>query len=306
MSATQNIYSTIWKANRGNETNALYSLDVNCYPGCANGKTLQYWPGQYSSLFASASVGSSNYHAAQLMLRHPKKNGVTFDVNYTLSKSMDLGSDTEVNQSAYAVIRDAWNPRKNYGVSEFDTRHLLTADWIIDIPTGKNQRFFAGGNNLINMLIGGWSVTGIARVSSGLPFSVRDDGWTTNWEFSSTMVQTAPIKMRKHINAVGAPTVFDNATAARAALRYPYPGEAEQRNRFRGDGYFDIDSGVHKTITFFGHYKFDIAVEAYNITNSVRFDPHSIDMYADDSQFGTYGSSLSTPRLLQFSGRFSF
>jgi hypothetical protein len=307
MSATQNIYSSVWRAARGNETAALYDMDVYCKPGCANGKTLQYWPGQYSSLFATASVGSSSYNAGQFILRHPMKNHASFDFSYTYSKSQDLGSDTEVNQSIYAVVRDAWNPKKNYAVSDFDTRHLVTGNWVLKIPTGKNEHWLANRGVLIDKLVGGWTFAGIARLSSGLPFTViNGTGWTTNWEFASSMVQTAPIHMRKHINSNGVPQLFDNPSAALKAMRTPYPGEAEQRNKFRGDGYFDVDAGLHKVVAFHERYTLDIAAEAYNISNSARFDPHSLDYVSTDTEFGVYSSMLVSPRRLQFSGRFSF
>ena len=47
--------------------------------------------------------------------------------------------------------------------------------------------------------------------------------------------------------------MFDNVAAINngvmngSPIRLPYPGEAGERNNFRGDGYFDIDSGLAKT-----------------------------------------------------------
>lgn len=74
------------------------------------------------------------------------------------------------------------------------------------------------------MLIGGWNLSGIARFASGLPFSVYDeDGWVTNWEYSSNMVNTGPIKMRKHQDANGSEQTFDDPITARANMRDPYP-----------------------------------------------------------------------------------
>ncbi|SRR5579883_393266 len=307
MSATQNIYTSIWRGAAGNETAALYDLDVYCQPGCAHGRKLQYWPSQYSSLFVKSSVGVSSYNAGQFILRHPMKNNVSFDVSYTYSKSLDLGSDTETNSSLFSVVRDSWDPHKNYGVSDFDTRHLLTGDWVLKIPTGKNEHFLANHGVLVDKLVGGWTFTGIARLSSGLPFMIMNGtGWTTNWEIASTMIQTAPITIRKHINSNGVPQVFDNPTTALKAMRNPYPGEAEQRNHYRGDGYFDVDAGLHKVLTFRERYRLDVAAEAYNVSNSARFDPESIDRVSTDSQVGVYGSMLVSPRRFQFSGRFSF
>jgi hypothetical protein len=91
-------------------------------------------------------------------------------------------------------------------------------------------------------------------------------------------------------------------------IRLPYPGEAGDRNNFRGDGYFDIDSGLAKTfkITESQGIKFDR--EVFKVTNSARFDTNPI--YLGDSlttgNLGNYSATLSKPRVMQFSLRYDF
>jgi hypothetical protein len=96
-SATQNIYDNEWQYARGNETAALYDLDVQCTMGCPNNQPGRYWPLQYSSLFVTTSNGTSSYNAGQFVLRHPMKNNIQIDLSYTYSKSLDIGSDSESN-----------------------------------------------------------------------------------------------------------------------------------------------------------------------------------------------------------------
>jgi hypothetical protein len=313
MSATQNIYSSLWQYVRGNETAALQCLDIapSCYPGTAQ-KIGRYWPLQYSSLYATTSNGTSNYHAAQVILKHPMKRGVQFDVSYSFSKSFDLGSDSESDSIntlyQYGFLLDAWNPRKNYAVSDFDTKHLLTADWVLQLPYGHGQAFGGSSGRLANSLFGGWNLSGIYRVSSGLPFGISDgDGWSTNWEWESYQVQVAPIKMRQHLNDNGAPQAFDDPTAAQAALRDPYPGEAGQRNHFRGNGYMDLDTGLHKAFPITERWNAQLGWEVFNVTNSARFDVHSMDTGSTDgAQMGVYSSTFTSARRMQLSGRIEF
>ncbi|HVG26718.1 MAG TPA: carboxypeptidase regulatory-like domain-containing protein [Acidobacteriaceae bacterium] len=329
-SATQQIYSDEFNPDggynvRGNETELIADLDIFCQYGCPGTHYGRYWPLQYSSLFATGSNGTSNYNSAQVILRHPMSHDVQFDISYTLSKSMDLGSDTESNPSgqtgadgvstSYGMLLDAFNPRKNYAVSDFDTRHLLTADWVLGAPFGHGQRFGGGSSRLMDALIGGWSVSGIVRASSGLPWGIYSGaGWGTNWQWQSAMVQTGPIKMRKHLDVHGSPQVFDDPLQALANLRTPYPGEIGQRNQFRGDGYFNMDSGVHKTVHVSERVGLQLAWEVFNVTNTPRFDVHSLDSEStDDTQLGVYGALLgsgaggsSPARRMQLSGRIEF
>ena len=226
-SATQNIYNDLWQYVRGNETAALDDLDIYCYPGCG-GQIGRYWPLQYSSLFVTSSNGTSSYNAGQIILRHPMKHDLQLDLSYTFSKSMDLGSDSEGNTTAagtsYGFILDSFNPRKNYAISDFDTAHILTADWVLRLPVGRGQALGGNSSHLVDSIIGGWNLAGIARLSSALPFGVSDgDGWSTNWEWESYEVQTGPIKMRKHQTQAGSEQVFDDPAKARANMRDSYP-----------------------------------------------------------------------------------
>jgi hypothetical protein len=310
-SATQNIYTDLWQYVRGNETAALNSMDEDCYPGCG-GQIGRYWPLQYSSLYVTASDGTSNYNALQMILRHPMKNNIQFDLSYTLSKSLDLGSDTEGNTTgsgyAYGFLIDGFNPRKNYSVSDFDTRHLLTADWVLKLPVGTGQRFLGNSNHLVDAVIGGWDFSGIARVSSGLPFGLNDgDGWSTNWEYEGYQVQTGKVNVKKTTRSDGTPFAFDPAPITGVNMRDPYPGEAGERNFYRGDGYFNVDAGLHKVIKLGEKYSFSLAGEVFNVSNSVRFDVHSIDTGSTDgAQLGAYSTALTQYRRMQFSGRFDF
>ncbi|HUX46111.1 MAG TPA: hypothetical protein VMV57_15305, partial [Terracidiphilus sp.] len=261
------------------------------------------------------------YNAGQLTLRHPMSHGLQMDFSYTYSKSIDMGSDTErsnefgttaANTGAFSEILNTWKPYLNRGPSDFDTRHLITADWVYQMPFGRGKRMLGNSGGVLEALVGGWQLTGISRWTSGMPFSFFEPGWTTDWQIESYGVQTAPIKMRRHLDANGDPQFFDNPDAINNGLstgspeRLPYPGEAGQRNNFRGDGYFNVDSGLDKTwkLGELGTLKF--AWEVYNVTNSVRFDPASIGSGLTGGNLGVAGSLLTVPRRMQFSMRYDF
>jgi hypothetical protein len=200
----------------------------------------------------------------------------------------------------------------NRGSSDFDTRHLITGDWVYSLPFGRGKAVLGTSNGLLDGFIGGWQWSGITRWSSGLPFSLTEPGWTTDWQIESFAVTTAPVKMHRHLDANGNPQFFDNPTAINSGVytgspvRLPYPGEAGERNNFRGDGYFNTDSGLSKTwkIREYGNLKF--AWEVYNVTNSVRFDPAFIGSGLTGGNLGIASSLLTVPRRMQFSLRFDF
>ncbi len=318
LTATQNIYNNLWKYVLGNETAALYSLDILCQPGCG-GQTGRFWSQQYSSLYSWASIGVSNYNGGQLKLRHAMSHGLQFEFSYTYSKSLDMGSDdersmfstgTNVSGSAFGAILNAWNPRANYAPSDFDVRHLITANWVLELPMGRGQAIAGGASPIVNSLIGGWQLAGVARWTSGLPFSVISGaGWGTNWDEKSGMVQTGPIQTGAYLSANGTPQAFADPSAALANLRNPYPGEAGARNNFRGDGYFGVDGSLSKCWKVHDQGSLKFAWEVFNVTNSVRFDVNpltSLQNTTTSGEFGVYGATLTRPRIQQFSVRYSF
>lgn len=322
-SATQAIYTNEWAPYRAQygATTSLSDIDFYCGYGCPAGWQSHFWQDQFSSLYALSSIGMSYYNSGQLTVRHPMSHGLQMDFSYTFSQSIDYGSDTErssefgtytANNGSISAILNTWKPNLNRAVSDFDTRHLITADWVYQLPFGRGKMVLGSSNHLLDGLIGGWQLSGLNRWSSGLPFSLTEPGWTTDWQEESYGVVTAPVKMRRHFDANGEPQFFDNPDAINngiatgGPIRLPYPGEAGQRNNFRGDGYFDIDSGLDKSwkIRELGSLKF--AWEVYNVTNTVRFDPAWIGSGLTGGNLGIASVLLTQPRRMQFSLRLDF
>jgi hypothetical protein len=318
-SATQAIYTNEWAPYRyqDGETTALADLDFYCAYTCPQGT--KFWQSQFSSLYAWDSIGMSYYNAGQVTLRHPLSHGLQADFSYTLSKSIDMGSDTERaseigSNGSFSNIINTWNPSLNRGVSDFDTKHLITFDWLYRLPFGRGQMFANSSNRLVEELIGGWQWSGVNRWTSGLPFSVNAPGWGTDWQIESFAIRTGPVKIRKHLDQNGAPQVFDNVAALNngvtngSPIRLAYPGEAGERNAYRGDGYFDLDSGLAKTFRITESQGVKFAWEVFNVTNSARFDvnPISFGTTLTTGNLGNYSALYTKPRVMQFSLRYDF
>ena len=335
-SATQAIYSDEWAPFRSilGATTALADIDFFCFSGsegipynCPSNHVSRFWQDQFSSLYAQNTIGMSYYNAGQITLRHPSSHGLQLDVSYTYSRSIDYGSDAERgvsfgqsndggNAFVTSSILNTWKPYLNKGVSDFDTTHLLTVDWVYQLPFGKGKAFAGGAGPILNALIGGWQSSGIFRTTSGLPFSLGEAGYTTDWELGSygVTVDKSQVKAHKMFLSGGTPQYFANATAINDGVpngtpeRLPYPGEAGERNTFRGDGYIDLDSSLTKTwgLGKYGGLKF--AWEVYNVTNTVRFDPLYISGTLTTGTLGEATQELTDQayRHMQFSLRYDF
>lgn len=322
--ATQSMYELFY-CNTGpgtfGESNALFTADVFCFPACStiNGQTqpFNYYLKQFSALYAWSSIGSSNYNAGEFSLRSKPKHGVQFDFNWTYSKSIDLGSDAEraPNFGGISAIVNTWNPGQFRAPSDFDIRHSLNSNWIAELPFGRGRHFGNGWNRFTDTLLGGWELSGVARWSSGLPFSISNGSavnpgpFPTNFQLSGNAVAIGALPTTGVVpsGASGDPNVFLQGGAATAAFRNAYPGESGTRNNLRGPGFFGVDAGVNKTFAINERNSLRFSAYAFNLTNSVRFDVNSIrNNQPDQSTFGKFTGTLSTSRRLEFVLRYTF
>jgi hypothetical protein len=321
-SATQAIYTNEWAPYRSQygATTSLADIDFFCVYGCPDGYQSKFWQDQFSSLYSLSSIGKSTYNAAQWTLRHPMSHGLQLDVNYTFSKSIDWGSDAERNteftgQVSNSDIINTWKPYLNKGVSDFDATNLITIDWVYQLPIGKGKALFGATNSIVNALIGGWQSSGIYRQTSGLPFSLFEPGWTTNWQIESYGVVTDPsLHAKKYFDSTRTPhylnaNAINTGLSSGSPIRLPYPGETGQRNNFRGDGYLDLDSGLTKSWAFGRYGALKFAWEVYNVTNTNRFDPITINVALTNPSLGIANGLIGgngAPRRMQFALRYDF
>lgn len=223
-----------------------------------------------------------------------------------------------------AFVLNPLRQRDSYSLSDFDTRHVINANWLYQLPFGKGRQFGNGAGKWKDALIGGWQLGGIFRWNSGLPFNNLIDlaGWATNWNLRSSVVRTAPITTSFTRNgAGGTPNIFSNLELLRTSVRPARPGETGDRNIFTGASFSQLDMNLGKTFDMpwkEGH-KLQFRWEVFNALNMQHLDENSVAAYSispPDPFFGV-PSTLSggtgsitamkgIPRRMQFVFRYSF
>jgi len=281
---------------------------------------------QYGALTSFGSIANSNYNGATFSLRQRFGETLSYDFNYTWSKSFDLASGLQSGGSyGSQFILNALRPHDNYAFSDFDVRHSINANFIFQLPLGRGRTFFRDMNKYANVVLGGWQLAGIFRFNSGLPLSSPFDGnqWATNWNVQSNGTTINPLTLVANRSTRNA---FTNPQAALNSFRNARPGETGQRNNFRQPGYSTLDLGLSKSFTmpWNENHKLAIRWEVINVMNYQYFnaDNFTTDTYAlgldpqlntvtKDNQgnplFGQiYTSIQGNPRRMQFGLRYSF
>jgi len=335
VTATQAMYD-LFCSYKGNETTALEFADFpgifsnTCYPACSvsnGGNGFAYYSPQYSSLYGWWSNGNSGYNGLQLSLIRRMTHGLQFDLNYTYSRSIDAGSDAErVNQfegGGFGQVINSFSPKQLQGPSDFNNTHQFNANWVWELPFGRGKYFGSGMGRLANGVVGGWTLSGLWRWTSGYPFSVSSGfGWATNFELQSNAILTGPkpttgsfIPNPQTTDTCLAPTVpasvFQHPCAALGAFRQSFPGESGERNNLIGPGSFDVDMALSKSWNITESKAVKFTWETFNVSNTPRFDVGTMQIngnnaLANSSNFGTFSSTLSQYRVMEFAARFSF
>jgi hypothetical protein len=102
------------------------------------------------------SAGNSNYHALWATLNKQLSKGFQILASYTYSKSLDYNS---LSTGESYVLQNAYNPRGDYGPSEFDVRNRFVASGFYSLPFTANR------------LISGWQLGVITQAQSGNPLN---------------------------------------------------------------------------------------------------------------------------------------
>jgi hypothetical protein len=280
---------------------------------------------QYSALMAMRSIGKASYHAMQWTVRKRFSGGVQFDANYSWSKSIDWGSVVE-NQLALpgtggwtttGLIVNAWMPRQNIAVSDWDIRHQFNMNGIFEIPVGRGKRFGTSMGKALDAVVGGWQLAGVWRWTSGLPTYVYNGrAWPTEWNLAGYGTPTGPLQTKMGafknapgIDGNGGPNIFRDPQKALDSFAFTLPGETGARNSIRGDGLFSLDGSLNKRfiMPYSEKHSLQFRWEVFNVTNSVSFDPDSATNFLTiGGSFGKYTGEIVEPRVMQFGLRYEF
>ena len=330
LTATQGVY-TKYLASGGDWTTALLNVDANCSPSCSKLGPYSMWNSQYAALYAFRSIGRGNYNGMHITLRKAFSHGVQFDFNYSWSKCEDLGSSPEAIGAVdpQGSIYNGFSQYLNKSVCDYDITHIFSTLGVFELPFGKGKPFLGNANKFVDGLVGGWQVSTVLTADSGLPVSVQNGvGFPTVWDFWGFATQTSALPAQqtsKNASSAvpgtpGGPNIFSDPATALGAFSPTIAGQIGSRNIIRGQGPFSLDLGLSKRFHLFTYkdqpHTLQIRAEAFNISNSVRFDPNSqgdvnsgdggIMSLADPNKFGQYTTTFGSPRVFQFSARYEF
>ncbi len=240
---------------------------------------------------------NSNYHSLQVSAITRFSANSSVRLSYTWSKILtNAGLDTSAPQNLY-------DRRAEYGLGPFDRRHILTINYVYQLPWMRDQKGFAGH------ILGGWEVSGITTVNSGLALTVTSSNGfdpaglgILGASFSgprpdrvSDPNQNAPHTLTQWFN----PSAF-----AEVPTGVNRPGNSG-RGVVTGPGFSRWDFSLLRNIKVREGMRFQFRAEVFNIFNHTNFATVGTAFAAGSTTFGTVTATRDA-RVAQLALKFYF
>ena len=266
-----------------------------------------------------APNSDSHYSALQATLAHRFSRGLYFQSAYTYAKSIDNVSTASV--AFITRVNDQVDPRASRGLSDFDRRHRFVSSAVYELP------FFSTSRGVTKAVLSGWETSPVIILQSGTPFSMWDPagGGAYNLASPSSTAEFSPGygcangassgSVTSRISNWVNPAAFSPDPTAPVGT----PGTVEgtvygntPRNCITGPHQRNVDLTMGKTFALTEQQNLRFRADFFNLFNHPSF--------ANPSVFnggGAVGSSegtgeapitsvIGTPRLIQFSLKYSF
>jgi hypothetical protein len=284
----------------------------------------------YFAIDAIAPIFNANYNSLQAKVTKHFAGKTYVDANFTWSRNL-----TNSQADTSGAIQNIYNINGDYGRAAVDRKLILSLDGVWEEPFFKQQK------GLIGRALGGWEVSAIYAVNSGLPLTISASGGSqinynlpggvasiynnaTNGgtmtdnaglsAFGSTMAglrpnqigdpNTAPAGIKIHnkaFNNSSKPWFYTGAFAA-PSLSSDTPGTA-RRGTVNGPGFSRVDLGIFRNIRIYDRLTFQFRAEAFNALNHTNVQ--SVGTTATSSTFGQV-TGYRDPRIVQFASKVTF
>ena len=108
------------------------------------------------------SEGTSRYDGGQLLISKRLSQGISASLSYTYSRTIE-----RVN------YRNGQETQPEKMVADWDTPQSLQLHGVYELPFGQGRHFLASSPKPVRYLVGGWELSGISRLQSGLPMTMN-------------------------------------------------------------------------------------------------------------------------------------
>ena len=245
----------------------------------------------------------SNYNALQVTLRHTGHIWTAL-VGYTFGRSFD-------DSSAMTDYANPFDAKLTYGLSSYNIDHNFVASYEVHLPFAA-----LSDNRAVKQFVGGWSVSGITHLYSGVPVSLSDsEDYSLTGASGVDFPYYTPGDVRKgqHNPRVKPAQPYFNTSlftpeGKECSVKtncYGKPGNS-MRRFFSGPGTQYTDLAVLRNFQIRERNVVQFRLEAFDFTNHANFAAPNGSVTA--STFGeiTAAAGSNANRIMQVAVKYNF
>jgi hypothetical protein len=249
---------------------------------------------QFTGITMNDYQGFTRYNALQVRVERRLSQGFTLLAGYSFSKNIAAENYYAVSSGAYL---NAGDPTPTRAIAGIDQTHMFTITAMWELPFGKGKPLLNNIGRLADALVGGWQLSGVETVHSGVPATFGNVLFTGN-------IKDIPLSGNQRtvdhwINTAG----FVTSPSQQLSLNYrTFP---IRLSSVRTGYYNSQDISLLKNIYFHERHHFQYRLEAYNVFNhptaftGLVTDPTS-------SAFGRVTDTWALGRQLQMGIKYLF
>ena len=271
--------------------NLSYQQDINQLPlgtiqanHGVNVNALRPYPG-YADIYEYNTGANATYHSLQVQLKKQMRGGALVNVAYTWSRAL-----TDATAYNYQPM-NSYNLRGDWGPANYNRNQIFVLSYVYPLP------FWTAGDTWYKKALGGWQVSGVATLESGLPLNVTVQGDPAGIGISGSQ----------------RPNVVGDVFAGTHGTQFlnPHAFAVAQAGTFGNLGAYAIfgpptynfDAAIQKDFPFHERIHTNFRAEFFNFPNHLSYT--TVNTTVASSNFGQV-TAATDPRTIEFAIRVSF
>lgn len=266
-----------------------YPTTIKANPAVAN--TTSWWSG-----------GSGNYNALIADFRHDLSHHFQFRANYTWSKNLDDGSawNTSVSSNTPAFVSVPSLPHLDYGPAATDVRHIVAINGTYTLPFGRGEALFGNAGGVANRAVSGWSLSTIASLMTGFPFSPQ-----LGYNPTGSGDSRNPVRPDHNPNFTG--PLYEKGSTSQKVTQYFNPAAFSapaygtvgnvRRDSLNGPGFANWDLSLLKSTPITERLHLQFRAEFFNVLNHTNLQLPNEVVYSTGPTQGTVANQTAVATL---------
>jgi hypothetical protein len=213
----------------------------------------------------------SSYNAMNVKFER-RTSSMAITSVYTWAKSLDdksaaagIGQD---NSGGWQGFLNNHDPARDYGPSDFNVGQRFVSSFVYQIPIGRGKRLLTTVSKPVDLLVGGWQLTGVATFQQGFPFTVLA-GDTTG------LLDSFGQNRADQVGSSGGIHKGLNEWFNTSSFVQPGPNQLGNSGRdiLTMPGINNWDIGILKDLSFTERLRLQLRLESFNSFNHPQFYP---------------------------------